>query len=160
MRSKHIDLTIVIIWLVFLTILPIEQEFSQSLSHEQVIMKAYENWVKATNDKNIEQWSSFLAPDAIFHPPNYKALIGAGAIVDYYLELFTDENFSLNCKQEKVEISKAEDFAWSTGKCEAIFTGSDGKIAKDKSKWMKIWVRMPNGEWKCKINSWSSILNN
>ena len=146
------------IWLVFLINLASTQDHAQSISPKQIINKAYKNWVKATNAKDIKRWTSYLAPDAVFHPPNNPALIGNKAITDYYLELFSDELFALKCNQDTIIISESMDFAWSTGKCEATFTGQDGKKDKDKSKWIKIWIRLPNGDWKCKINSWSSIL--
>ena len=142
-----------------ITCLAMEQAFTQSISHEQVINKAYQDWVNATNAKDIELWSSFLAPDAIFHPPNHPALNGNKAIKEFYLELFADEYFSLECIQERVEVSETEDFAWSIGSCESTFTGPDGKEARGKSKWIKVWKRLSNGEWKCKISSWNSTLS-
>jgi uncharacterized protein (TIGR02246 family) len=145
--------------LILLSILVVNN-FAQSVSHEQYINKAYQEWVKATNSKDIEKWSSFLAEDAIFHPPDHPALVGDKAIKDYYIGLFKDKLFSLKCKQESVEISKSEDLAWATGSCEATFTGPDGKAAHGKSKWVKVWVRLQNGEWRCKINSWSSSIKN
>ena len=160
MRLKKINISKVISRLLLLTILPIVHGFSQPLSDEEVIRKAYNNWVKATNAKDIDQWASFLAPDAIFHPPNHQALLGNKDIIDYYLNLFSDRRFALKCIQDTIVISESLDFAWSTGRCEATFTGQDGKEDKDKSKWIKIWIRLPNGDWKCKTNSWSSIFSN
>ena len=147
-----------IIWLPLLMSLVIEQAFTQSKSHEQVIGEAYREWVDAANAKDIERWSSFLEPNAIFLPPNNPALNGEMAIKEFYSKSFADERFSLDCLQDIVEISESEDFAWSMGSCEATFTGPDGKEDHGKSKWVKVWKRLSNGEWKCKISSWSSTL--
>jgi len=145
-------------YLIILLVILVNQNIAQSIPHEQHIHNAYQKWVKATNAKDIEQWASFLAPNAIFHPPNHPALNGNAEIKEYYLESFADERFSLVCNQDTVEVSEAEDFAWSKGSCEATFTGPDGKEARGKSKWVKVWERQSNGEWKCKINSWSSSI--
>jgi len=149
-----------LIYLAILLCLIANQNYAQSISHEEYIRKSYREWVIATNSRDIEKWSSFLAQEAIFHPPDQPALIGNKAIKDFYIELFKDKLFSLKCKLERVKVSKAEDFAWATGSCEATFTGSDGKLAQGKSKWAKVWVRLTNGDWKCKINSWSSSIKN
>lgn len=154
MKNKII---IALIINLLLLMFPARDVFTQSILQQQYIDKAYIEWVKTTNAKDIEKWSSFLAPDAIFHPPNHSALVGNEAIKNFYSDLFTDENFSLNCIQEKVEISYAEDFAWSSGRCSATFTSPEGKEGHAKSKWIKVWERSPKGEWRCKISSWNLI---
>ncbi len=159
-RFKKIHKLKLIIYLVSLLSLIAHQNYAQSISHEKYISESYREWVNATNSKDIEKWSSFLAQDAIFHPPDHPALVGNKAIKEFYLGSFEDKLFSLKCIQERIEVSKSEDFAWSTGSCEATYTGSDGKEARGKSKWIKVWVRLVNGEWKCKINSWSSSIKN
>jgi ketosteroid isomerase-like protein len=142
--------------IVTVCILVVVPASGQPASHEEAISTAYREWVDATNAKDIERWASFLAPDALFLPPNNPALTDEKAITDFYAELFTDERFFLECQQERVEISASEDLAWSTGHCKATFTGLDGEVAHDRSKWAKVWKRLPTGHWKCTVNSWSS----
>ena len=125
---------------------------------EQVIDGTYRDWVAAANAKDIERWATFLAPNAIFLPPNNPALTNEVDIKKFYIALFADERSRLDCRQERVEISLSKDLAWSTGHCLATFTGSNGEEAHDKSKWAKVWIRMESGEWKCIVNSWSSTL--
>jgi len=129
---------------------------AQSGPHEQAITKAYADWVQTVNAKDLVAWASFLAPDAIFLPPNSPVLSDRQAILDSYAELFGDDKFALTCRQDEVEVSKSEDLAWSHGHCESTFTDPDGRLAHGTSKWMKVWKRQPNGDWKCAANSWSS----
>jgi len=123
--------------------------------HREAIDNAYRDWVDATNAKDLNLWASFLAPDPLFLPPNHPALRGETAIRDFYARSFADSRFSLNCRQEQVEVAEAQDMAWSTGSCEAAFTGPDGNAARGSSKWAKVWIRLPNDDWKCTLNSWS-----
>ena len=123
--------------------------------HHEAIDDAYRAWVGATNAKDLDRWATFLAPDPLFLPPHHPALRGELAIRDFYESLFADSRFSLNCRQEQVTVAEAQDMAWSTGSCEATFTGPDGDAAKGSSKWAKVWMRLPNGDWKCALNSWS-----
>jgi ketosteroid isomerase-like protein len=131
------------------------QAFAQQELHREAIDNAYRDWVDATNAKDLTRWASFLAPDPLFLPPNHPALRGELAVRDFYARSFADSRFSLKCRQERVEVAEAQDMAWSTGSCEATFTGSDGEAARGSSKWAKVWIRLPNGDWKCKLNSWS-----
>ena len=132
-----------------------EQALAQQEVHREAIDNAYRHWVDATNAKDLNLWASFLAPDPLFLPPNHPALRGEQAIRDFYARLFADSLFSLNCRQEHVEVAEAEDMAWSTGSCEATFTDPDGDAARGSSKWAKVWLRLPNGDWKCTLSSWS-----
>ena len=129
--------------------------FAQQEVHREAIDNVYREWVDVTNAKDLNRWATFLAPDPLFLPPNHPPLRGELAIRDFYARLFADDRFSLNCRQEQVKVAEAQDMAWSTGSCEATFTGPDGHAARGSSKWAKVWLRLPNGDWKCTLSSWS-----
>ena len=134
------------------------QTFARQEAHREAIEKAYTDWVDAANAKDLNRWASFLAPDALFLPPNHPVLRDEQAIRDFYSRLFADSRFSLRCRQERVEVAKSEELAWSTGTCHATITGPDGEAAQGSTKWVKVWKKQSNGEWKCRVNSWSSTL--
>ena len=122
---------------------------------ELAIEETYYEWAAAANAKDIERWSTFLAPEAIFLPPDSGALNTHESIRNYYLESFADPNFTLHCKQHSIEIAASGDIAWSTGKCESTFTGSSGEKESGKSKWAKVWAKQSDGSWKGKLNIWN-----
>jgi len=126
-----------------------------STSPSDAILNAYIGWVETTNAKDVVQWSTFLAPGAVFFPPGVPALVSREAIVDYYIELFEDPHFTLDCTQTFVEVADSNDLAWSRGTCNATFSLPDGNIGRGSSKWAKIWVRSENGKWKCQLNTWN-----
>ncbi len=107
--------------------------------------------MKSTNAKDIESWSSFLAPNAVFMPPGRPLLRTNEEIVAYYMELFNDPNFYLECDQTFVQVAESRDMAWACGTCQAKFTTADGDKGSGSSKWAKVWVRLPSGKWKCKL---------
>ena len=129
--------------------------FTQT-ADELAISKAYKEWSAATNAKNIDLWTTFLAPEAVFFPPDRGVLNTQNSIRQYYLELFADPNFTLPCQQHSVEIALSGDLAWSTGRCAVTFTDSDGNTARGKSKWAKVWEKQVDGSWKCRLNIWNS----
>jgi uncharacterized protein (TIGR02246 family) len=133
------------------------EDASSDDADRKAIGVAYATWAAAANEKDMSRWVPFLAPDALFLPPNHVALRDEGAIRAFYSKLFTDPQFSLTCKQERVEVSVSRDMAWSTGTCEATFTGPNGQRASDSSKWVKVWKKQSDGQWKCAVNSWSSM---
>ncbi len=121
----------------------------------RLIHEAYEEWEKATNARDIEWWSTFVAPNAVFLPPGSSPLETIDEIRAYYSESFRDPAFSLACTQTLVEVADSRDIAWARGICEATFTTPVGDVENGTSKWIKIWIRMDDGTWKCKLNTWN-----
>jgi len=127
-----------------------------STNHSAAVLSAYNRWVETTNAKDIDQWSTFLAPEAVFFPSDGPALDSYEAIVSYYIKLFDDPNFTLNCAQSFVEVFESTNIAFARGTCEVTFSLPDGSISRGSSKWAKVWVRMESGAWKCRLNAWNS----
>ena len=151
--KKQTLLTLVIVGM----ILPsLADAGDDSIDQSAAILSAYNRWVETTNAKDIDQWSTFLAPDAVFFPSDGPALDSNEAIVSYYIKLFDDPNFTLDCAQSSVEVSASNYFAWARGTCQATFSLPDGGIGRGSSKWAKVWVRMESGEWKCRLNTWNN----
>lgn len=119
------------------------------------IEKTYDAWVRVTNAKDIERWSTYLAPNAVFLPPGVQPLDTEKAILDYYLASFADPHFALDCQQVAVEVAESAEMAWARGVCRATFTNSDGKKANGKSQWLKVWLKQDDGSWKCLVNTWN-----
>ncbi len=123
----------------------------------KAIEKTYYRWVEATNARDIEQWSSFLDPKAVFLPPGVQPLATREAIVDYYRDLFADPNFALDCEQLAVDVARSAEMAWARGVCLATFTNADGQAANGKSRWVKVWLKQGDGSWKCRLNTWNYV---
>ncbi len=122
------------------------------------IEKLYPAWVETVNSRDLEAWASFLAPDARFQPPNQSALKTHEEIINLYKAVFEDPRFVLDCHQEQVVVAGSGDIAWSRGTCDGTFTGPDGEAASIKNKWLKVWQKQPDGEWKNLVNMWNSDL--
>jgi len=139
----------------FLSALPTDV-LAQADVHERAIAEAYTAWAETVNAKDLEAWSSYLAPDAIFFPPDSPVLASRSDILDFESRSFADPQFSLDCRLEDVEVASGEDMAWAHGHCNSSFTGADGRVAHGSTKWVKVWKRQPNGEWKCAVNAWNA----
>jgi ketosteroid isomerase-like protein len=126
-------------------------------SDERAIHVTYDAWVEATNRKDIEEWSTFLAMNPYFFPADSPPLTSAEEIIDYYARSFSDPRFALDCEQEHVDVSESGGMAWSRGRCNATFTGPDGKEASGSSRWFKVWIKQSDDTWRCRVNSWRNV---
>ena len=128
--------------------------FGASESDAAIIEQNYNAWVQVTNARDLELWSSYLAPNASFMPPDAPLLDTRDAILDYYRKAFADPHFSLDCQQLSVDVAQSGDMAWATGECKATFTDMDGEKASGTSRWFKVWLKQADGSWKCRVNTW------
>jgi ketosteroid isomerase-like protein len=126
-----------------------------SESDALIIEETYDSWERATNAKDIGLWSSYLAPGAVFIPPGVPPLMTEEDILDYYRAAFADPHFALDCRQQAVEFAESGEMAWARGVCHAAFTDPGGQKAEGISRWFKIWLKQPDGSWKCKVNTWN-----
>ena len=94
------------VWIVCLPLFA-DQTVDSNLDHEQTIRETYSRWLVATNAKDIDTWSSFLAPGATFLPPKSLLLTSDDEIRNFYIQLFKDERFQLDCRQDQIEISSS-----------------------------------------------------
>jgi len=130
---------------------------ADSASDAAIIDKTYYAWEKTVEAKDIQAWSSFLAPGALFMPPDAPLLDTRQTILDYYLKAFADPNFSLDCEQLTIDVAQSRDMAWATGICRATFSGEDGEKAAGTSRWFKVWLKQDDGSWKCRVNTWHYV---
>jgi uncharacterized protein (TIGR02246 family) len=120
-----------------------------------LIEETYNAWVRAVNAKDIEWWSTYLAPNALFLPPGVQPLETEEAILEYYRQSFADPHFALDCQQLAVDVAQSGEMAWARGVCRVTFTSSDGQVANGNSRWLKVWLKQDDGSWKCRVNTWN-----
>jgi len=144
-----------VVW--FLSLLLIGLPIYAAETDETKIENTYIAWVQATNEKDLEKWASFLAPDAYFLPPDSDPLTTADAILDYYRDSFADPEFSLDCEQQEVHVADSGEMAWARGICKATFTNPEGNKTSGKSRWFKVWVKQFDGSWLGRVNTWKYV---
>ena len=130
---------------------------SQASDERTLLNQTYMSWVEATRQHDIDAWMTYLAPEVLFIPPDQGALDHHLTIKNYYLDLFADPNFALNCQQLIVKLSKSRNMAWTSGSCNASYSDANGEIVTGKSIWSKVWLKQPDGSWKCRFNTWHYV---
>lgn len=128
---------------------------AMAATDEETIRQHYIEWSQATNDKDIEAWAVFLAPNPIFVPPGEPALTTREAVLEFYRKSFQDPAFALDCEQTEIHVAGSNDMAWSRGYCDATFTAPGGEIAHGTSRWFKVWLKQESGVWRCRVNTWN-----
>lgn len=130
---------------------------TQASDERALLDQTYMLWGETTKQHDIDAWMTYLAPEVLFLPPDHGALDHPLAVKNYYMNLFSDPNFALNCQQLNVKLSKSKNMAWTNGYCNASYSDTKGEAVTGKSNWSKVWLKQPDGSWKCRFNTWHYV---
>lgn len=114
------------------------------------------DWLKAAQEKDVERVLSFYADDASVCPPNARIATGKEAIRALWSQLLGSPGFTVNWKTGKVEVSTAGDLAYQLGTYEITVTGPKSKPLTDRGKYVAVWKKQADGQWKVVLDIWNS----
>jgi ketosteroid isomerase-like protein len=91
-------------------------------------------------------------------PPNIPALTSKEAIRTLWKSMLESPDFSGGWKPTKVEVARSGDFAYVSGNYEFNEKDNGGKPITDKGKYLEVWKKQSDGNWKCVADMFSSDL--
>jgi ketosteroid isomerase-like protein len=124
---------------------------------EAALRKMTQDWMQACNTKQLDDLLEFYSPDALVLRPNVPPVRGAAAIREFFfgaLEAGLGE-----VEMEPVRVELFGDIAFEAGRCKMLVPVVLGKRREERGKYLVIFNRQANGEWKAVADSWSSDLN-
>jgi uncharacterized protein (TIGR02246 family) len=115
-------------------------------------------WSKAAGAKDLEKTVSYYSDDASILPPNSPVLTGKAAARTMWGGMFKAPGFGGGWKATKVEVARSGDLAYVTGSYEMTETDAGGKPMTDKGKYLEVWKKQADGNWKCIADMFSTDL--
>lgn len=115
-------------------------------------------WSKAAAAKDLEQTVAYYSEDAIVLPPNTASATTREAIRNAWKDLLASPGFVITWKPIRVELGKSADLAWVSGTYEVTMNDPTGKPIHDRGKYLEVWKRQRDGNWKCGADMWNSDL--
>jgi ketosteroid isomerase-like protein len=131
---------------------------AQQSDAEAAIRKADIDWAKAAQTQKLDAWMAFYSDDATVLPPNEKPASSSAAIRKSIGELLTLPGLSITWGPTKVEVAKSGELGYSYGSYQDSFSGPGGKRVEDRGKYLEVWKKQKDSNWKCSIDMWSSDL--
>jgi ketosteroid isomerase-like protein len=125
---------------------------------DQLLRDLDAKWAKAAATKDVEQTIAFYSDDAIVLPPNATSAATKEAIRNGWKEMFASPGFVISWQPTKVQVGKAGEMAWVSGTYELTMNDSSGKPINDRGKYLEVWEKQTDGNWKCSADMWNSNL--
>jgi ketosteroid isomerase-like protein len=122
----------------------------------KALMKIDDDWSKAAAARDVDRVASFYAEDAIAYPPNEPMAIGRPAAKKVWASYFVEPTFSISWKTVHAGVSKSGDLGFTAGTYEDSYKGPDGKLVREKGKYVATWKRQKDGTLKAIHDIWNS----
>jgi ketosteroid isomerase-like protein len=110
----------------------------------------------AFNRGDVSGFIQAYADDVWVFPPNAEPFQGPGAALDYFKRSY--DNGFRNLRLTTTGLDRQGTMAYETGTYtgESSTPGRAGAMTRDNGKYVQVWKRNPNGEWRTHFVMWSS----
>jgi len=61
-------------------------------------------------------------------------------------------------KPGRVQVGKSAEMAWVSGTYQLSMSDASGKPINDRGKYLEVWEKQADGNWKCAADIWNSDL--
>jgi len=125
---------------------------------ERVLRDLDGQWSKAAAAKDLEQTVAYYSDDAVVLPPNAASAMTKEAIRNTWKDLLASPGLVITRKPTRFELAKSGDMAWLSGTYELTMNDAAGSPINDHGKYLEVWEKQPDGNWKCRAEMWNSDL--
>jgi len=123
---------------------------------EAAVRRITQEWVLACNTKHLDDLLDLYIADALVLRSNYPPVRGAAAIREFFFGALDAGLGEVEVEPIRVEVTG--DMAYEAGRCKALVPGAAGKRREERGKYLCVFARQNNGEWKLASDCWSSDL--
>ena len=72
--------------------------------------------------------------------------------------MLTSPGFVIAWQPTKVQVGKSGEMAWVSGRYKLRMNDANGKPINDRGKYLEVWEKQTDGNWKCAADMWNSDL--
>ncbi|HMK31421.1 MAG TPA: SgcJ/EcaC family oxidoreductase [Terriglobales bacterium] len=123
---------------------------------ESLISKIGEEWARHWNAGELEKLIAAYATEAVYMPPHHAAVHGRDAIHEYLKGPLRHGVRDL--RYEVTFIKHSGDLAYDVGRYSMSLPEPSGVMRQDRGKYLTVWRRQADGNWKIVADCWSSDL--
>ncbi|HJY53791.1 MAG TPA: DUF4440 domain-containing protein [Candidatus Udaeobacter sp.] len=135
---------------------------SDSASNLQPVERMLRNldveWAKAAAAKDVERTIAYYSDDAVVLPPNTTSATSKESIRNAWKDMLASPGLVITWEPKKVKLGKSGEMAWVSGTYELTMNDASGKPSNDRGKYLEVWEKQSDGNWKCAADMWNSDL--
>ncbi len=125
---------------------------------ERILRDLDAQWAKAAAAKDVERTIGYYSDDAIVLPPNATSAATQETIRNVWKDMLASPGLAITWKPTTVQLAKSGDMGWVSGTYELTMNDASGKPINDRGKYLEVWEKQSDGNWKCRADMWNSDL--
>jgi ketosteroid isomerase-like protein len=123
---------------------------------EAAVRRITHEWVLACNTRHLDDLLELYVSDALVLRSNYPPIRGAAAVREFFFGALDAGLGEVEIEPLRVDV--VGDLAYEAGRCKALIPSSTGKRREERGKYLWVFARQSNSEWKLTADCWSSDL--
>jgi len=123
---------------------------------EAAVRRLTQEWVLACNTRQLDELLDLYAPDALVLRSNLPTIRGAAAVREFFFSALEAGLGEVSVEPLRVEV--LGDLAHEVGRYSALVPGTTGKRREERGKYLWVFAKQSNGEWKLVSECWSADL--
>ena len=123
---------------------------------ERILRDLDAQWSKAAAAKDLEQTIAFYSHDAIVLPPNATSAATKERVRNVWKDVLDAPDLVISWKPSKVKLGHNGAMAWVSGTYELTMSDASGKPINDRGKYLEVWEKQADGNWRCSADMWNS----
>jgi ketosteroid isomerase-like protein len=105
-------------------------------------------WLKAFRARDIKKAAAFVDSQGSMMAPSASIATGRKAVTKLIAAGFALRDYRLAWHSNKVGVARSGELGYTSGGYKVSFRHASGKMIFDKGKYLMVWRRQANGEWK------------
>ena len=134
------------------------EKSSGSQPVERILRDLDVEWSKAAAAKDVEQTVAYYSDDAIVLPPNATSAATKETIRNIWKDMLASPGLAITWKPARVQLARSGDMGWVSGTYELTMNDASGNPINDRGKYLEVWEKQTDGNWKCRADMWNSDL--
>ena len=123
---------------------------------EAAVRRLTQEWVLACNTRQLDDLLDLYITDALVLRTNLPPVRGAAAVREFFFSALDTGLGEVEVEPTRVDV--VGDMAYEAGRCKALVPSATGKRREERGKYLWVFSRQSNGEWKLAADCWSSDL--
>jgi uncharacterized protein (TIGR02246 family) len=123
---------------------------------EAAVRRLTQEWVLACNTRQLDDLLDLYITDALVLRSNLPPVRGATAVREFFFSALDTGLGEVEVEPARVEV--VGDMAYEAGRCNALVPSATGKRREERGKYLWVFSRQSNGDWKLAADCWSSDL--
>jgi ketosteroid isomerase-like protein len=134
-----------------------EEPKDTRVADEAAIRNTDTQWAKAAAAKDVDATVAYYSDDASLLPPNAPMASDKASIRAAWAGLVGPDT-SLSWQATKVEAARSGDLGYVMGTYEMESKDASGKAESDRGKFVEVWKKQADGNWKAAVDIFNSDL--